>query len=314
MKTVRSNPLRQRLEIHVEERELPGLRLKSARERFLRHLIRSLARLRVLRTGRFSGSTDPADEDFDAYAAILTLWKSEEREEAIWVTFLATCFGRLSGKDSWKTLRCIYGQFGKSNRWRWVEICKDLAGFRRWIQDHREQVICLRFGNHRKYETHDPRKRGKSTVDIIESYVLWVREQGQGLQTAIFERATKGAAAEDSFDELYRGIRVTRFGRTAKFDWLCLIGDLGLYPMAPGRCYLEESSGPLKGACLAFQPPGRSLPIEQLEREAVQLSHSLQVPIEAMEDTLCNWQKGTGRESGWLRTACSVGELRVKNR
>ncbi len=115
----------------------------------------------------------------------------------------------------------------------------------------------LKFGNHRKYETHDPEKHN-STAAVLESYVGWVTKEGQGSQAAIFAKAIAGRSPEDAFDLLYQAIRVNRFGRTGKFDWLCLIANLGLYPIKPGRCYLSGASGPLAGARKLF---GRLPPV-----------------------------------------------------
>jgi len=161
--------------------------------------------------------------------------------------------------------------------------------------EHRSAVTKLKFGNHRKYETHDPRKRN-STADVVESYVLRVREKGQGSQDAIFAKAVEGRSPEDAFDTLYCGLKVNRFGRTGKFDWLCLVGDLGLYPIRPGKCYLEGASGPLAGAQKLF---GR-LSLEELERRSAELARTLAVPVEAIADALCNWQKFRRRQNGWL--------------
>jgi hypothetical protein len=162
----------------------------------------------------------------------------------------------------------------------------------------------LRFGNHRKYGTHDPAKRGRSTADIVESYLAWVRKNGGSSQEEIFDSALRSRSAQDAFDSLFNEITVLRFGRTAKFDWLCRLGNLGLYPIAPGRCYLRDSSGPLAGARRLFESRGRGRSIEELEDEAKGLTEMLGVPVEVIEDALCNWQKKASADRGWLTTAC----------
>src|SRR3954453_3508429 len=41
------------------------------------------------------------------------------------------------------------------------------------------------------------------------------------------------------FDHFYRTMAVARFGRLGKFDFLCLVGRLGIAPIAPGVAYLS---------------------------------------------------------------------------
>ena len=83
---------------------------------------------------------------------------------------------------------------------------------------------------------------------------------------------------------------VKRFGRTARFDYLTMIGKLGLGNIQPGSAYLLESTGPLKGARLLFGPATRAT----LETLTVQLGNRLDVGMQVMEDSLCNWQKSPG--------------------
>jgi len=45
---------------------------------------------------------------------------------------------------------------------------------------------------------------------------------------------------------------VERFGRTAKFDYLTMVGKLGLAAIEPGSTYMQGATGPLKGARLLF--------------------------------------------------------------
>ena len=84
----------------------------------------------------------------------------------------------------------------------------------------------------------------------------------------------------------------TRFGRTAKFDYLAMISRLGLYDIRPGRAFLAGSTGPLKGARLLFDSPGAE-PSKSgaLETKVIELQSYLQVGFDTIEDALCNWQK-----------------------
>jgi hypothetical protein len=119
----------------------------------------------------------------------------------------------------------------------------------------------------------------------------------------------KGETAEIAFDNAYHRISVIRFGRTAKFDFLCLLGNLGILEISPPHCYLAEATGPKTGALqmVTGRRDGRiSVEVENTIR---QLRKHLGVPVEAMEDALCNWQKRPKSKKGvadlgYVTTTC----------
>jgi hypothetical protein len=91
-------------------------------------------------------------------------------------------------------------------------------------------------------------------------------------------------------------MQVARFGRLGKFDFLCLLGRLGLAPIAPGRAYLRNATGPLRGVRLLFAGnPEARLTEDALEDLLVELDKILQVGMQVLEDSLCNWQKSPTR-------------------
>jgi Alpha-glutamyl/putrescinyl thymine pyrophosphorylase clade 3 len=295
--------LEPRLNTYAARRNPPGLRSSGARVRFIDELRRALVGLTGLRNTR-SGPINPWDESFDVYSAVVALASSRETEEALWLSFLTTACGRLGGDTPWRTVRGLYGRLGEAPSWRWRRVSAKPGAFRRWLLDNRAQVKELPYGNHRKYETNDARKAG-SLADVVESYVKWVHREGRGSQVRIFQEALKEESPEAAFDWLYRKIKVRRFGRTAKFDWLCLLGNLDLYRITPGKLYLRGASGPRSGAALFFFSGRRGGNVDRFEAEAAILREALQVPIEAIEDTLCNWQKKRRPGvQGWVTTAC----------
>jgi hypothetical protein len=96
------------------------------------------------------------------------------------------------------------------------------------------------------------------------------------------------------FADLYESMdAVASFGRMARFDYLTMLGKIGLAPITPDRPYLEGSTGPLRGARLMFLGSTAATGINtgQLETWSVQLGQSLSVGMQEMEDSLCNWQK-----------------------
>jgi hypothetical protein len=216
-------------------------------------------------------------------------------DEALWRAFLATHFGRTScdfapnTSDSAARLLC---GFGEEPYWTWHRVSTQLGELRFWIEMHRAEVKTLKFGNHRKHETNsDPEELFK----VLESIVKWVKQNGGTPQSALsIEGASK---PESAFNILYRRLMghssptqngIYRFGRTACFDMLMLLGDLGLVAIRPGSCYLTGSTGPREGAKVLW---GSNYSDVVLELRAETLAQRIEVPMNIIEDALCMWQK-----------------------
>jgi hypothetical protein len=85
---------------------------------------------------------------------------------------------------------------------------------------------------------------------------------------------------------------VRRFGRTARFDYLTMIGNLSLAPIEAGKTYMSGATGPMAGAQLLFGKAGTARASRgQVDTWLVDLSNTLRVPMQVLEDALCNWQK-----------------------
>ena len=214
------------------------------------------------------------------------LWskRAGDIEEALWRTFLATHFGRMSCDDRVRVrdsaARFLCG-FGAEPTWTWNKVSTDLQGLREWLQIHSAELAELQFGNHRKYESKKPER----LFAVIASFVEWVNQNG-GSPRRAFE--TAGARTrEETFDDVYRGLEVDRLGRLARYDHALLLADLGLIDGQPGSVYLEGAAGPLKGARRLW---GR-LSDAKLARLADELAAAAGLPYEIVEDALCMWQK-----------------------
>jgi hypothetical protein len=82
------------------------------------------------------------------------------------------------------------------------------------------------------------------------------------------------------------------FGRLAKFDFLTMLGKLGIAPIEPGSAYLSGATGPLSGARLLFGGNADAkLNARELDVRLVRLDNYLNVGMQVLEDSLCNWQK-----------------------
>jgi hypothetical protein len=131
------------------------------------------------------------------------------------------------------------------------------------------------------------------TGAVVESYVRWVSPPRSHEQLVAEAIKRSNGDRRASFDDLYRSMHiVVRFGRLARFDYLAMLGKLGLALIQPGSPYLKGSSGPLRGARLLF---GREESSAVLDAWIAELDEHLDVGMQVLEDALCNWQKSPDR-------------------
>ncbi len=209
---------------------------------------------------------------------------SMEFDETLWRAFLAGHFGRTS-TDSPETVPSaakILCGFGGEPHWTWKRVSSELISLRPWLMENRKNLKSLRFGNHRKYESHKP----LILHAVIASFCSWVVDNG-GTPSRAFGTSMDGNH-EASFDRLYSSLRhVFRLGRTGVFDLLCLLGNTGILTVRPGSCYLRGSTGPLRGARKLW---GQRAPAE-LSELADATAKGVEIPSGIFEDALCMWQK-----------------------
>jgi Alpha-glutamyl/putrescinyl thymine pyrophosphorylase clade 3 len=278
-----------------EKHPLPGICDSAHREAFVEQLLESIRRVKfveVIRGRQLSDRRcDPNDELFDPLKAAILHQRGGDAEEAFWLVFLFVHFGKHL-RAGWRYAREIYGRLGEGGRWDWASTSSNPPGFRAWLHAHQDDLkregVPGGFGNHRKYESldaHSPRGTGAA----VETYVNWVNPPRTHQQ--LVEQACREAAGDQrgAFDELYQSMKVVaRFGRTARFDYLTMLGKLGLAPIEPGSTYLQGSTGPLRGARLLF---GEHRSVTELEAQLMKLDGELYVGMQILEDALCNWQK-----------------------
>lgn len=261
----------------------PGLQMRADRERFTDCLAVAVEDLARLASGRTILSTKPGPATpFNPFSGIKRLARTDQ-DEATWLAFLATH----AGWDRPDSCGALYRGLGEAPRWTWPAISRDGENeFSSWINDSWQSLsVESPFGNHRKYCTHRP-SAPVSTADTIGSFAEWacggVRQWG-----------SEFGSPEARFDQLYHSLNaVAGFGRTARYDFLRLLGLTGLAEIWPGRCYLEGASGPRRGAALMFAgQSSRGVSTQLLEKHCRELAHDLGVDIQAVEDAVCNWQK-----------------------
>jgi hypothetical protein len=242
---------------------------------------------------------NPASDLFDPHKGAAYLASRGQIDEAFWQVFISVHFGK-NRIHGWRCARAVYNGLG-SIRWSWARISSNPQAFCQWLANNqatfRPGGPYKGFGNHRKYQSldvHDPKGTGQAFV----SYVNWIkppRSHVQFLQDAI------NAVGNDPrvlFAHLYKTMEaVASFGRTARFDYLTMVSKLDLAPITPDRPYLQGATGPLRGAKLLFlgNPTAKGLSNKVLDTQVGQLGVALQVGMQEMEDSLCNWQKSPGQ-------------------
>jgi hypothetical protein len=235
---------------------------------------------------------DASNVLFDPEKAAIVCMRDGRVDEAAWLVFLSVHCGK-HPRHGWQMVRDIYGGLG-GGPWTWDRVSRSPEAFREWLTENSDRIGGA-FGNHRKYESING-NRPSGTGAAVESYVTWI---GSARSHALRFRDLVRAGGNDPhaiFERFYEDMQVARFGRLGKFDFLCLLGRLGLAPIAPGRAYLKGATGPLRGARLLFGgSPEASLGEAKLEDLLCQLDDVLHVGMQVLEDSLCNWQKSPTR-------------------
>jgi hypothetical protein len=285
------------LHFDKEKKPLPGILDAARREVLVEQLLESVHRVKyvsVVRTRPISNRrADPNDGLFDPIKAAVLRERQGHVDEAFWLVFLSVHFGK-HARAGWSYAREVYGRLGNPDqRWNWASTSADPSGFRQWLASHQEELRRTgAFGNHRKRQSLDAYSK-TGTGAAIETYVGWVGPPRTHHE--LIEQACQQAGDDPriAFDYLYRSMdSVASFGRTARFDYLTMVGKLGLAPIEPGSTYMPNSTGPIKGARLLFGgKTTAALSPADLDAWLVELDAQLKVGMQVLEDALCNWQK-----------------------
>ncbi len=238
--------------------------------------------------------TDPSKVIFDPFKAAIWHRNNDGIEEAFWLTFLATHFGKHK-RTKWKLMKAFYSNLGRDPFWSWENINNNVDALEGWFDENLEALKDEgMFGNHRKYTSIGGTKKNETQTTIL-SYIKWI--QGFGSHEVLVSLAASESSRDPkkSFRYFYNDMsKVFGFGRTAKFDFLCSVGKLKLAPIVPDDIYFSGATGPLQGAKLFFFNNAKyEIPISELSKmvndfeEKLNLNFGMQV----LEDALCNWQK-----------------------
>lgn len=275
---------------------LPGLDSDPKYECLGRQLVDSRRRIEYIYAIR-DGShdkrrSDPGSTLFDPLKAAVLQLRSGNLDEAYWLVFLAVHFGKHAA-DGWLLTREVYGKLGGPGRWDWAAIRASPQAFGAWLKANQQALSKGRFSNHRKYESLRADSE-KGTANVFASYVNWVMPPRSHAEMVKDVHLKVGQNPSEVFDYLYRSMDdVLRFGRLGRFDFLTMLGKLGIAPIEPGSAYLwHNATGPKKGARLLLGG-SRTAAItpKELDQKFSQIDEVLGVGMQALEDSLCNWQK-----------------------
>jgi hypothetical protein len=280
------------------EHKLPGIRQKKDRLVFIKQVLDSIRRVNyvsVIEQRPLSADrANPQSVLFDPIKAALIHKQAGNIDEACWLVFLFVHFGK-HNSSGYRLISDVYGKLKQSPYWTWQQVSANPELFRDWLREHQESLKGPRrgFGNHRKYQSLDADKPA-GTGEAVVSYVTWVMQyggHGQLIQHALQQSANDPRKA---FRWLYTEMeRVVSFGRTAKFDYLTMLGKAGLAAIEPDSAYLGTATGPKTGARLMLEgcTTGGKLSVGEMEERLSMLAQYLGVNMQVIEDSLCNWQK-----------------------
>lgn len=283
-------------EFSAEVRELRGVRGEAAREALALQIIDSLRRIefvqQILQRPISADRGDPQRSYFDPIRAAALAARGGQISQAWWLVFLATHFGRHE-VDGWKLCRTIYGAAG-TKTWDWNAVLADPMGLPNWVQNNlhalRDKDIRGRFSNHRKYESIS------RTPGVLSAYIDWILSSDgpQGIIRAAHEEI--GQEPSVVFDHLFKSAPLRQFGRLGRFDFFTMLAKLGVAPIEPGHPYLIGATGPQAGARLLFDGSTESnSSVSALSALSKRFGEYLEIPMQAVEDSLCNWQKSPSK-------------------
>lgn len=290
------------IDYNTQEEKISIIESEEVRNTLVLQLIDSVRRvdyIEMLKCRPISKDRlDPLKTAFDPIRAAIYYFKNDNIDEASWLVFLFTHFGK-NPDSGFKLCADIYGSYGEREIWSWNKINSGIEAFDQWYQACYPKMISdgetRKFGNHRKYESLKPNSN-RSLTKVFSSYVTWVGSS----HDAKFCEAQHLAAEKklDLFEYLYRSVlSVKSFGRTGAFDYLTMLAKIGIIDAAPKKLYLDGSTGPIQGARILYGENYTMDWTKQIfEEKLFELGDALELgkfKMQILEDALCNWQKNT---------------------
>lgn len=281
---------------------LPGLQSMQHTDCLVEQIVDSIRRVKYVSTiAQKNNDAIYADANsifFDPLKAALYFFSIGDINEAFWLIFLATHFGR-SSRSKWTLVREVYKGQGKNNFWTWKKTTTNFPAFQTWLQSNNARIRALgTFSNHRKYTSLDAYKP-VGTGTAIGSYIEWVGVHNDHMTMLLPIVNSANGDHFKAFDLLYKSMtKVISFGRIGRFDFLTMLGKMKFLDIEPGIPYMKGATGPLLGAKLLFggQKTAKISPADA-DQIVVQLGKHIggYFIMQVLEDAICNWQKNPDR-------------------
>jgi len=230
--------------------------------------------------------------NFDPLKGAIFLLRKGKVEEAVWMTFIGTHFGK-HAKDGWKLAANVFGSFGQGPVWTADQYKGARPQFDAMLTANQQALAdprwSGRFSNHRQYQS----KNAGVIARVFRSFYEWQFGAGGFSKRTRQVHLEVGQDPTVTFDSLYRSMKtVYGFGRLGNFDFLTMAGKLQLAPITPGSVYLSGATGPLAGAKLLFHGNRHyKVGATSLGKRVDGLDEYLEVGKQVLEDSICNWQK-----------------------
>jgi hypothetical protein len=271
---------------------LAGLDNYQRKDVFIRQMIDSIKRIKYIRTicerDISVRRIDPSDGIFDPIRAAIWFKRNGNIDEAFWFIFLFSHFGK-NLKTKWNLLKAIYGHLGNVNKWTWRAIIDDTTSFIDWL-DFNQSLLRSKggFSNHRKYQSLSATYSSGTGATIL-SYIGIVGPSHRSFIENIDEEIKNDP--NEFFEYLFKKFNgIVGFGRLAIFDYLTMIGKIGIIDIEPGYPYLKKATGPLSGTKLLYDLKASP---DELDELLIDFGNYLDLDfgMQVLEDCICNWQK-----------------------
>jgi Alpha-glutamyl/putrescinyl thymine pyrophosphorylase clade 3 len=179
------------------------------------------------------------------------------------------------------------------------------AGIRRALLAGRESAPDLEGIVPGPRSSHDPARGG----GLLEAYLRFAEQAGSQASALTGDEAW---SPERRFERIFERLALGGFARRGRYEFLILLGRLGLYELRPDSLHLAGQRGPgadddaTTAAKRVFgigDPPN-------LERRALALARAISVPLEALDLALANWGSSERATLGFPADICDHAAAR----
>jgi len=274
--------------------QVPGLNTDDRISTFASQCLDSEKRIRYIQVIDEKDWDDsvlnPDSNGFDPIKATSLLKRRGEYDEAVWMCYLGTFFGKHK-TEKWGLARAVYGMLGEQHL-TWEYVIQNINDIRSWLDENEGNLRQAgKFSNHRKYVSI----KNSGTGRAFASYIDWVGNAGHRRK---FDQIINEVDNDPKvlFDHMYKKMdTLYQFDRMGKFDFLCMLGKAELICVEPEHAYLKKATGPKSGlTALLKNAPGDQVTLDRMNDFTQLMSEALDNQyfiMQILEDAICNWQK-----------------------